>query len=705
MEKDRERRMSAEPPEAAEGDGGGTMPTGGRMPDYSDLAKLPGVLQEELRSFAGKRLGALLAPMMRMRRAGRVQRSQSGSSAAATAAAEPVEVATSNALSTKAHVFVWKHKSLRIPELVRALRSHPQLADWPDVSLRRLVECAKQHKYGAGEWVINEGDQCNDLWVLVNGNVQLVTKNTEGRGTQEMLLVPPFLSGSRNAPHVIALAEAVTEAQHFVSVQATSPSALLAIPRKALVAEMQQLSSESRRSMYDSATDTRERAVQCLCPMTEDALSQMYMFSPFSRQQLTAITHKLRARCVRPSELICLSNDAASEMYVLRAGTLEVLLPGLRELPVLVQGPALICEMAYIFSERRCASVRAMTTVDLWVLQHSDLQTIVGDSRSMKEKILALGCRQRLKWMQSLKARAEADMATGKSNHLLRYLQQAPILKDVCSTNCLEEVARALEPCVYTRGEVMVSPSDLCDRLLIVVRGCATVSHGGDRLGTMGRGDAVGFTCVTEHHWLFPIKARDSCDVWYILRSGLTNILRKHGSLVSMQNRVSRLMSNTLRRVVGPLTPPQASHPTADPGILRSPMMASTEFLGSGLDTASEKADEVTSIRRRKSKPVPSVLSDWHSPAVIPDKSPPGPAGDDARLVEEALRALAMCDVSKQQSLQLRRAAAAARARPTAPASKGQRNLPGRAAAWEYRPEPVRRFRGLTYSKLSFVET
>ena len=123
-------------------------------------------------------------------------------------------------------------------------------------------------------------------------------------------------------------------------------------------------------------------------------------------------------------------------------------------------------------------------------------------------------------------------------------MRRTATLGELCSQDCLEEIARHLQPAAFVPRQTVVSAVHLCDSLCVVTCGRATVVNKLLQDPVIVKtGDVLGLSLFAVHRWLFPVQATAGCDVWSIQKTPFLDILSRHGTLHAMYHQVKKEFS------------------------------------------------------------------------------------------------------------------------------------------------------------------
>ncbi|CAN5915091.1 glucose-6-phosphate dehydrogenase [soil metagenome] len=112
--------------------------------------------------------------------------------------------------------------------------------------------------------------------------------------------------------------------------------------------------------------------------VNREVLQRVPLFQGGDPLLLAQVSMALRPHAVEAGEVIIRQGDPGSEMYLIARGEAEVVVDGGQVVATLREGDC-FGEIALLISEKRTATVRALTTCDLFVLDRADLGRILRD--------------------------------------------------------------------------------------------------------------------------------------------------------------------------------------------------------------------------------------------------------------------------------------------------------------------------------------
>eukprot|EP01062_Namystynia_karyoxenos_P074200 TRINITY_DN71048_c0_g1_i1.p1 TRINITY_DN71048_c0_g1~~TRINITY_DN71048_c0_g1_i1.p1 ORF type:complete len:1020 (+),score=356.81 TRINITY_DN71048_c0_g1_i1:111-3170(+) len=547
------------------------------LPPADQLEGMPLEVRQEVERVATSQVQRLLLPLVRFYRARKLRRER------------------------LAEKYSPQHS---VPEV---LKSSPLMVHWTEDALKRISEVARPFSILEGEVVLHEGENAGSgVWVLLRGKVQ-VTKRAAGVKQCSAGHPGNVVLATLEAPQVVGDFTQLTEQPRTASIVACTDCDWAVITKQDFLSELSQLPPRLKQSVYDTAFARRKAIMWSMFPMEFSDLRKSFLFEHFTDEQLGVMTSRLQPRCYRAGEFLCHINTQGAEMYFLRRGEVDILVPAAPESvdkPEEGEGPAspveeerppqesplkkrgsmrrrqslrrvgsggfediklrsvaqfkegtCFGEFSLVFGEKRSASVRALSHCDVWVLLFSNLEMLFTDP-DLRHKVRHAAHQQRLKWlvMQENKTLKYIDHDGNDPDNkdvLLRFMRACPVLRDVCSSRCLADIRRAFEPKCYSQRDQIISSSNICDRLLVMTRGRAVVQQNRhERRQFLHCGDVVGFTCLAEARWLHAVVAQEACDVWELPRTKLAAILKEHGQLQKALALIKQLLTSD------PLRPP-----------------------------------------------------------------------------------------------------------------------------------------------------
>jgi len=118
--------------------------------------------------------------------------------------------------------------------------------------------------------------------------------------------------------------------------------------------------------------------------VTWKLVARVPSFSRLNALEISHISDLLRLHTAMPNEIIFHEGDLADSMYFIVAGEVEV---DLEKQPIQLTGGDFFGEVSLLYKQRRTATVRAKTFVELLRLDVRDFETLLESNRVLREKI------------------------------------------------------------------------------------------------------------------------------------------------------------------------------------------------------------------------------------------------------------------------------------------------------------------------------
>eukprot|EP00755_Sulcionema_specki_P026502 Sspe_Gene.85777::Locus_56538_Transcript_1_2_Confidence_0.667_Length_2185::g.85777::m.85777 len=453
-----------------------------KLPSAMVLENMPSGLREEVHKMARSRLTTLFLPRVRAWLAFNSKRAQ-------IAQMNPGQVQS-------------------------VMRHHPVFVAWPESSLRSLATQAMSFSVKPGEVI-----QGNNLIVCVWSGTVVCGDKTKSVG--------PTLLGAEFI---------ISDEPSQVSYTAETGVHGATISKRLYTQEVSALPPELQDVVLEKPLAQRGDVLRSYFPLSLSKLRQCCLFSDLDDAQLERLQQRLIPFSCRAGTQLLLPSSTTQEMVFLRRGEAQVVGDNVK---VPLRPGASFGEMRLVFGERSPYYILATAFCDFWILTSSSLRSAMESDVTLAVKVQESAHRQRMKFLQS-----QGKEVAGLSATLLSQLRSAPVLRSIeASDEVFREMCKLLRPKVFVPGQQIVSAVDACDHVLVVSRGKVLVRQDIVRETVMLHpGDIVGYTCLAEHRWLFPLVAHTTCDLWVLHRDDLIHTLKKFGLLSRARREVRGLI-------------------------------------------------------------------------------------------------------------------------------------------------------------------
>jgi cAMP-dependent protein kinase regulator len=241
-------------------------------------------------------------------------------------------------------------------DYAQLLRQIPLFAGMDDTEIDLLCANLNLERFGPGRVVIRQGEPGDSFYVVREGHIEV--SQAEGAGRARVV-------NSLDRGDYFGEAALLSDAPRNATCRTTMRTELLSLRR-----------ADFRRLLgSDLAWQAR----------TDDALARLALlrgipvFSQLDVHQLGLIAAKLRAARYRRGEVILREGEQADAFYIIRGGRIAITTAaGGVETPVEERGPGeYIGEIALLQRGPRTATARALTDLDVWLLDAADFDRVV----------------------------------------------------------------------------------------------------------------------------------------------------------------------------------------------------------------------------------------------------------------------------------------------------------------------------------------
>eukprot|EP01065_Artemidia_motanka_P043787 TRINITY_DN6124_c1_g1_i1.p1 TRINITY_DN6124_c1_g1~~TRINITY_DN6124_c1_g1_i1.p1 ORF type:complete len:1225 (+),score=329.95 TRINITY_DN6124_c1_g1_i1:274-3948(+) len=437
---------------------------------------LPDVIVERVRSAAKERIRRLLAPRLMLQASRLRKRGRS------------VHRNVQLHMGTTDTPGKWRVTALKLLSELQVLRQ------WPPDAIAGLLPDAPVVICAEHRDVIAYMYEPPSLWIAVSGTV--TARGPEGGATEH------------HAPCVLQAGSAVRGNPLEVELRSVGDSDLVVVPRQVLLAKLRTFTPEQRQRItadWRVILGDRSQAVG-VC----SALRRCPFFKDVPDQKLQHLGSQAEPLTVGEGDVLYAEGYSATAMLLLRRGITDWVCLG-----------ALAC----IFGETHEDTLLANGMSEVWSLPRRCLGSIMREP-ALRRAVLAAAATEREREMAMRKA-----TDTAHREFLSSCMCNAPVLREVSTPRIRRELLSRLVPRACASKDTIVSSTDICDRLVIFVKGRATVHLQDGSSHAYKEGECTGYTCLAQHRWLNTVVAQEACRWYELPREALVRVLREGGQL------------------------------------------------------------------------------------------------------------------------------------------------------------------------------
>jgi CRP-like cAMP-binding protein/Zn-dependent protease len=246
--------------------------------------------------------------------------------------------------------------TIRMSDRLRLLEGLAFLRNLPQKSLERLAGSARVREVPAGGTVVRQGERGDEFFIIAAGQAAIMVREQNENRIVGQMTVGDFF-GER-----ALLKSGVREA----TIKAETPVKLLVFQSKAFWSEL--VGPVAWEARVRDALEERDR------------LRALPMFADTASRQLDLLAVKLQVRAFAPGEVIVKQGDPGDAFYIVREGSLEVLVRkerSRRRVRTLKTGD-FFGEIALLRDVPRTATVQGLDAGSVWRLERQDFRDLLG---------------------------------------------------------------------------------------------------------------------------------------------------------------------------------------------------------------------------------------------------------------------------------------------------------------------------------------
>ena len=427
----------------------------------------------------------------------------------------------------------------KLSMLVDLLKTSEILVTWPIERLQVLAQESIPIALQAGDVILHEGEVGGSgIWLLLTGRVVVTKKIVCGEKTKSGAkgMMNSEVLARIQAPKLLGDFALLTDEPRTASVILDEDTTCWTVPRAIFIRELELLSAKQQEQIYNRAFKRRQCNIVGFMPRTVNDLRSSPLLDTLDDHEREVLLPSLQPLCVRAGNSICVSGTKTRGIFFLCRGQAESINEHGDKVVHTPASNSTFGEMSFIFG---CGigriHTRAIHHCDMWVLPFNSLEDAL-KFNSIKKALYRESAKSRLAYQRKY---ANSSIRINRCIDALK----GTIITESCSTALLTEISKQLIPLAVLPQNPVLSAVDSCDKLFVLECGRAKVQHYlTKRPPIIKSGDVFGITLLAFHRWLFPVQAVVGCDVWYIEKDNLIQLLDTH-------QHYDRMFTQTRKRI------------------------------------------------------------------------------------------------------------------------------------------------------------
>ncbi|CUF58855.1 cyclic nucleotide-binding protein, putative [Bodo saltans] len=339
---------------------------------------------------------------------------------------------------------------------------------------------------------------------------------------------------------------------------------VIVVPRSSFFAALQGLPNINGPARVLSVAHTvRAANMPIAFPLTLARLRLSPIFLRFTDEELQLLLVCAQPKVFAQGAVILERARPCQNVYIVRRGLVEEIKErgtggNMHRTSVALWEGATFGEREAHFKERSDAQYLASTNVDLYQIPMDEIVRMCSRSEFLKSRVAEAAKQLRVydpheDVLQEARAAADAAVAAhnndaGHSHQQLastaeylamssKHKRYVDLMRAIPLWNAVglpKELLEALAPHwvsqLYSRGECLFYKSEMCSKMVIIMRGNAKLldapqssSFGSSSMAT---GECVGYTCLLEHRWQYSAMATEVTEAISLPRHKLLEVLK-----------------------------------------------------------------------------------------------------------------------------------------------------------------------------------
>lgn len=349
-------------------------------------------------------------------------------------------------------------------------------------------------------WYTGEPGGTMGIVLLSHGTCRSLRNAQRLSGEKRLRQSSTIVLSTHNPGHMFNEYSFVTQEPQMRYVKSATRCDLWCMSREAFEACVQLLPESTRAAMAQLAFARRQKMIPEAYAFHPQLLKKSCpTFSRNSDTVLTLIVQAMKPLAVHANTVLAREGETPHCMYFLRRGKVGAFQVVNGEMTHVrsIYAPATLLESCVLHRQENVDLLRAISECDFLTVTLDDIQSIMSQYPAERDILLEVSREEKMKIL---------------SKQQLRFrplLFKVPIVRHVLEAEQITTLSHLFEGRVYSSMELIVSKSEMCDRVIILTKGQVSFGKKGP---VWDVGEAMGFTCLIPHRWAHSVVAVQQCE-------------------------------------------------------------------------------------------------------------------------------------------------------------------------------------------------
>jgi CRP-like cAMP-binding protein len=371
---------------------------------------------------------------------------------------------------------------------IEGIRKNKFFADWSAEALHFIIGAVNYEHHDPGDIILHELEPPGaGIYFLTLGTCQLLRR--KDRFIDKRLGPKATVVATVFSPTIFGASCFSSNEPRLNAVRAMSRCDFWTLNRESYLQAFAMLPPETRAAIDERVHAKRVQILPLLYPLRTSILKEYPLFQFAGTQFLDALVSKMQPLAAAPGYTFCREGDPVTFMFVIRFGTVNVMrkIAGMDTHINSHDAPCLLNGEAMLHGSSSVDTYVAATGCDLYTLSLEAFESVVSQPQFADERrvLIAESRRKHMKQLSQAQIRFRP------------HIYQIPILKQLLSLEQMNALSYLFDGKLFAPLSLVVSASDMCDRIVIVTKGKVSIG----KRGLWKIGEAAGYTSIVPHRW------------------------------------------------------------------------------------------------------------------------------------------------------------------------------------------------------------